>query len=57
VAVLENLWLPNIIRVITSRRVRWAAGHVAHMKKMRNAHIFMKIMKGRNCLGDLPTGG
>jgi hypothetical protein len=28
---------PNIIRVIKSRRMRWA-GHVAHMGKMRNAY-------------------
>jgi hypothetical protein len=29
-------FLPNIIRIIKSRRVRWA-GHVAHIGKTRNA--------------------
>jgi hypothetical protein len=31
---------PNIIRVIKSRRMRWA-GHVACMGEMRNAYIIL----------------
>jgi hypothetical protein len=35
---LHNLHAsPNIIRVIKSRRMRWA-GHVARMREMRNAY-------------------
>jgi hypothetical protein len=34
---------PNIIRVITSRMMRWA-GHVAPMEEMRNAY---KILVGK----------
>jgi hypothetical protein len=30
-------YLPNIIRVIKSRRIRWA-GHVAYMGQMRIAY-------------------
>ena len=32
---LHSLYLsPNIVRVIRSRRLRWAAGHVARMEKI-----------------------
>jgi hypothetical protein len=31
---------PNVIRVIKSRRMRWA-GHVARMGKMRNAYSIL----------------
>jgi len=34
---------PNIIRVIKSRKIRWA-GHVAHMGERRGAY---KILVGR----------
>jgi hypothetical protein len=41
---LHNLYvLPNFIRVIKSRRMRWE-GHVAHMGEMRNAY---KILIGK----------
>jgi hypothetical protein len=41
---LHNLYAsPYIIRVIKSRRMRWA-GHVTRMGKMRNAY---KIMVGK----------
>ena len=35
---LSDLYsLPNIVRVVKSRRIRWA-GHVAHMEKGRGVH-------------------
>jgi hypothetical protein len=34
---------PNVIGVITSRRMRWA-GHVARMGERRNACMAMKAM-------------
>jgi len=38
---LHNLHAsPNIIRVIKSKRMRWA-GHVAWMKEMRNAYVIL----------------
>jgi hypothetical protein len=41
---LHNLYVsPNIIRVIKSRRIRWA-GHVTPMREMRNA---CKILVGK----------
>ena len=44
---LDSLYRsPNIVRVIKSRRLRWA-GHVARMKEGRSA---FKILKGK------PTG-
>ena len=44
---LESLYrLPNIVRVIKSRRLRWA-GHVARMEEGRSA---LKIVTGK------PTG-
>jgi hypothetical protein len=49
---LYNLYsLPNIIRMIKSRRVRWA-GHVARMGAMRNAHrILVGKQEGKRPLG------
>jgi hypothetical protein len=42
---------PNIIRVIKSRRMRWA-GHVARMGEMRGAYrILVRISEGRRPLG------
>jgi hypothetical protein len=42
---------PNIIRVIKSRRMRWA-GHVAHMGEGRNAYwILVGRPEGRRPLG------
>jgi hypothetical protein len=44
---LHNLYFsPNIIRLIKSRRIRWA-GHVAHMGEMRNVYkILVENLKG-----------
>jgi hypothetical protein len=42
---------PNIIRVIKSRRMRWA-GHVAHMGERRDAYrIFVWRPEGNRPLG------
>jgi hypothetical protein len=41
---LHNLYSPNIVKVIISRRMRWA-GHVARRGEMRNAH---KILFGKS---------
>jgi hypothetical protein len=42
---------PNIIRMIKSRRMRWA-GHVARMGKTRNAYrILVGKPKGKRPLG------
>jgi hypothetical protein len=43
--------LPNIIRVIKERRVRWV-GHVAHMGELRNAY---SILDGKP-EGKMPLG-
>jgi hypothetical protein len=45
---LHNLYSsPSVIRVVTSRRMRWA-GHVASMKKNENAHtIFVGNPEGK----------
>ena len=41
---LNDLYsLPNIVRVVKSRRMRWA-GHVAHMGKDRGVH---RVLVGR----------
>ena len=43
---LYDLYLsPNIIRVIRSRRMRWA-GHVAHMGDRRRAYIISAKITG-----------
>jgi hypothetical protein len=42
---------PNVIRVIESRRMRWA-GHVAHKGEMRNAYnILVGKSEGKTPLG------
>jgi hypothetical protein len=42
---------PNIIRVIKSRRFRWA-GHVARMGEMRSAYnVLVKKPEGKRLLG------
>jgi len=50
--VLHNLFAsPNIIRVIKSRRMRWA-GHVTSVGKMRNAcNILVTKHEGKRPLG------
>jgi hypothetical protein len=59
-----NLRVPSIIRIIKSRRMRWA-GHVARMWEKRNAYILLvgkpegKIPLGRprrRCDGVMWTG-
>jgi hypothetical protein len=49
---LHNLYsLPDIIKMIKSRRMRWA-GYVAHMGKMRNAFkIFVRKPEGKGPFG------
>jgi hypothetical protein len=49
---LHNLYSsPNIIRMIKSRRMRWA-GHVARMGETRNAHrILVGKPEGKRQLG------
>ena len=42
---------PNILRVIKSRRMRWA-GHVARMEEWRDVH---KVLKGKS-EGKTPLG-
>jgi hypothetical protein len=44
---------PNIVRVIKSRRMRWA-GHVAHMEEKRGVNVFRVLMgkpEGKRPLG------
>jgi hypothetical protein len=54
---LHNLQTsPNIIRVIKSRRMRWA-GHVACMGKMRNMHKISENQKGEDHLDDFSVDG
>jgi hypothetical protein len=49
---LHNLYSsPSIIRIIKSRRMRWA-GHVAHMGEKRNVYrLFVGKPEGRRPLG------
>jgi hypothetical protein len=49
---LHDLYsLPNIVRVIKARRMRWA-GHVAHMGEVRSAYnILVGRPEGRRPLG------
>jgi hypothetical protein len=55
---LHNLYTsPNIIRVIKSRRIRWAE-HVARMGEMRNVYkILIGKPEGRNHSEDLRVYG
>jgi len=49
---LRNLYsLPNIVRVVKSRRMRWA-GHVAHMGEGRGVHrVLVQKPEGKRPLG------
>ena len=48
---------PNIVRVIKSRRMRWA-GHVARMGEERGAYRFLVgNSEGRDHWGDLGVDG
>jgi hypothetical protein len=54
---LHNLYAsPNIIRVIKSRRMRWAV-HIAHMERKRNTIFCLKNLKGRDHSEDLGVDG
>jgi hypothetical protein len=55
---LHDLYFsPNIIRMIKSRRMRWA-GHVARMGEKRNAYrILPGKPEGRRPLGNVGGGG
>jgi hypothetical protein len=56
--MLHNLYTsPNIIRLITSRKIR-GASHIAHMVEMRNAYkISVGKRKGRNHSEDQDADG
>jgi hypothetical protein len=49
---LNDLYsLPNIVRVVKSRRMRWA-GHVARMWEARGMHrVFVRKREGKRPLG------
>jgi hypothetical protein len=50
---------PSIIRMIKSRKMRWA-GHVAHMGMKTNAYMYrlcLEIQKVRDHYEDLDVGG
>ena len=48
---------PNILRVIKSRRMRWA-GHVARMGEERGAYrVLVGKSEGKNHWGDLDVDG
>jgi hypothetical protein len=55
---LNDLYsLPNIVRVVKSRRMRWA-GHVAHMGKERGVQrVLVGKPEGRRPMGDPDIGG
>ena len=49
--------LPNIIRSLKSRRLRWT-GHVAHMKQSRNAYrVLVGKPEGKRPLGKPSVNG
>ena len=48
---LRDLYLPNIVRVVKSRRMRWA-GHVACMGEGRGVHnVLVRKPEGKRPLG------
>jgi hypothetical protein len=48
---------PNIVRVIKSRRMRWA-GHVARMGEGREVYrVLVGKLEGKRLLGDLGVDG
>ena len=52
-----NFASPNIVRVIKSRRMRWA-GHVARMGEERGVYrVLVGKPEGRNHWGDLGVDG
>jgi hypothetical protein len=49
--------LPNIVRVVKSRRMRWA-GHVARMREDRGVHrVLVEKPEGKSHGGDQDVGG
>ena len=55
---LSHLYsLPNIVRVVKSRRMRWA-GHVARMAEGRGVHrVLVGKPEGKRTLGDPDVDG
>ena len=55
---LRDLYsLPNIVRVVKSRRMRWA-GHVPHMGEGRGVHrVLVGNLRERGHLGDPDVDG
>ena len=54
---LNDLYSPNILRVIKSRRLRWA-GHVARMEEGRVVHkVLVGKPEGKRPLGDQDVDG
>jgi hypothetical protein len=53
---LNDLYsLPNIVRVVKSRRMRWA-GHVARMGEERGGHrILVGKTEGKEAIGETQT--
>jgi hypothetical protein len=53
---LNDLYsLPNIVRVVKSRRMRWA-GHVARMGKERGLHrVLVGKTRGKEAVGETQT--
>jgi hypothetical protein len=48
---LNDLYsLPNVVRVVKSRRLRWA-GHVARMGEERGVHMLVGKPEGKRPLG------
>jgi hypothetical protein len=47
-------YLPNIVRVVKSRRMRWA-GHVARMGEERGAHGVGAEAGGKEAIGETQT--
>ena len=55
---LNDLYcLPNVVRVVKSRRMRWA-GHVAHMGEDRGVHrVLVGKPEGKSHWGDQDVDG
>ena len=52
---LRDLYsLPNIVRVVKSRRMWWA-GHVARMGEERGVHRVLRETRGKEAIGETQT--